>query len=92
MLLGRYKGRQTYIQGVEDANGTMDAGLRWDFLKKKLSLSARLTDVFDTFSSKTHATIDAGNGALQRELRELRDEGILHVAFVQVLILPPLPL
>lgn len=68
MLLGRYKGRQTYIQGVEDANGTMDAGLRWDFLKKKLSLSARLTDVFDTFSSKTHATIDAGNGALQREL------------------------
>ena len=68
MLLGRYKGRQTYIQGVEDANGTMDAGLRWDFLKKKLSLSARLTDVFDTFSSKTHATIDAGNGVLQREL------------------------
>ena len=68
MLLGRYKGRQTYIQGVEDANGTMDAGLRWDFLKKKLSLSARLTDVFDTFSSKTHATIYAGNGALQREL------------------------
>ena len=43
-------------------------GCGWDFLKKKLSLSARLTDVFDTFSSKTHATIDAGNGALQREL------------------------
>ncbi|MDD4819635.1 MAG: TonB-dependent receptor [Flavobacteriales bacterium] len=68
MLLGRYNGTQTHIQGIEDANSGMDAGVRYDFLQKKLSVSARVTDVFKSYQSRTLSVIDAGSGKFQNEL------------------------
>lgn len=67
MALGRYNGKQTLIQGTVDANGTMDAGVRYTLLSGRMNLFVRLTDVFNTYCSTTRSVIDAGDGALQRE-------------------------
>ena len=68
MVLGRYNGKQTLIQGTVDANGTMDAGVRYTLLSGRMNLLARVTDVFNTFCSTTRSVVDAGNGALQQEI------------------------
>ena len=68
MVLGRYNGQQTLIQGVVDANGTMDAGLRYSLFAGRLNLSARVTDVFNSLCATTRSVIDAGDGTLQNEV------------------------
>lgn len=68
MVLGRYSGKQTLIQGTVDANGTMDAGLRYALFSGRMNLSARVTDVLNSFCSTTRSVIDSGNGALQNEV------------------------
>ena len=68
MVLGRYNGQQTLIQGVVDANGTMDAGLRYNLFAGRLNLSARVTDVFNSLCATTRSVIDAGDGTLQNEV------------------------
>ena len=66
--MGRYNGPQTYIQGREDAYGVMDAGVRYELFDKKLSLSARVTDLFKSYRSRMTSVIDTGGGALQNEI------------------------
>ena len=68
MLLGRYSGRQTLIQGTVDPIGTMDAGLRYSLLEGRMNLFVRLTDVFNSFRSTTRSVVDAGDGLLQNEV------------------------
>lgn len=68
MVLGRYSGKQTLIQGTVDANGTMDAGLRYTLFSGRMNLSARVTDVLNSFCSTTRSVIDAGSGTLQNEI------------------------
>lgn len=68
MLLGRYSGRQTLIQGTVDPLGTMDAGLRYSLLEGRMNLFVRLTDVFNSFRSTTRSVVDAGDGLLQNEV------------------------
>ena len=68
MIMGRYNGPQTYIQGREDAYGVMDAGVRYELFDKKLSLSARVTDLFKSYRSRMTSVIDAGGGVLQNEI------------------------
>lgn len=68
MIIGRYNGPQTYIQGREDAYGVMDAGLRYEMFNKKLCLTARVTDIFKSYRSRMTSVIDGGNGVLQNEI------------------------
>ena len=51
-----------------DANGTMDAGLRYTLFSGRMNLSARVTDVLNSFCSTTRSVIDAGSGTLQNEI------------------------
>lgn len=79
MALGRYNGKQTLIQGTVDANGTMDAGVRYTLFSGRMNLFVRLTDVLNTYCSTTRSVIDAGNGALQREVsRESYQSRVLY--------------
>jgi len=54
-LIGNYTSPSSSLQSEREANYTVDASLRHDFFKNKLSVSLRLTDIFNTrnFNSTT---------------------------------------
>lgn len=49
-----YRGEYKFIQGEVEPMWRMDIGLRYTFMDNKASISARMSDVFDTFYSKIH--------------------------------------
>jgi outer membrane receptor protein involved in Fe transport len=55
-LIGNYMAPNTSLQSQNKANYSVDATLRHDFLKNKLTATLRLTDVFDTRRFNTTVT------------------------------------
>jgi len=57
-LIGNYISPSSSVQSTREGNFTVDASLRHDFFKNKLSFSLRVTDIFNTrnFNSTTTGT------------------------------------
>jgi outer membrane receptor protein involved in Fe transport len=58
-LIGNYMAPNTSLQSQNKANYSVDATLRHDFLKNKLTATLRLTDVFDT--RRFNSTVTGAN-------------------------------
>lgn len=57
-LIGNYMSPTSSLQSTRESNYTVDASLRHDFFKSKLTVSLRVTDIFNTrnFNSVTTGT------------------------------------